>query len=148
MLEIISPYYANTKKRLVKAPRVYVADSGICAALLRLRCFEDIAGHSVFGFLWEQIVISHIRAWFPNAEVYYYRTAGGDEADLVVRIGRNLYCLECKMSGNPMLSKGNYNAINDISPLRTFVVIPFGSSWPMKDKIDVLTLPDLKARLQ
>jgi predicted AAA+ superfamily ATPase len=52
MIEIIPPWISNLGKRLVKAPKVYVADSGICAALLGLRSFEDLSGHPVFGSVW------------------------------------------------------------------------------------------------
>jgi predicted AAA+ superfamily ATPase len=147
MLEIVPPYISNLGKRLVKAPKIYIADSGICAALLALKSFEDMAGHPVFGSIWEQTVLSHIKGWYPGADVFYYRTSNGAETDFVVRLGRKVFAVECKASHSPVLSKGNYLAFEDTNPNNAFVVIPPGTnvqSWSMKKGIDIVPLSDLK----
>ena len=74
----------------------------------------------------------------------------GAEIDFVVRINRKVFAVECKASYSPALTKGNYLAIEDISPKRTFVVIPPGASiqgWSIRRGIDVVTLQDLKKAL-
>ena len=143
MVEIIPPWISNFKKRLVKAPKVYIADSGITAALLGLRTFEELSGHPVFGALWEQIVLSNLRGRFPGADICYYRTSNGAECDFVIRINRNIYAIECKASYSPVLSKGNYHAFEDIAPKHSFVVIPSSECWPLKPGIDVVSLGEL-----
>ncbi|MDR0350318.1 MAG: ATP-binding protein, partial [Coriobacteriales bacterium] len=60
MLDIIQPYHSNLGKRMVKAPKVYVADSGVTAALLGLRDYESILGHPSYGSIWEQVVLATI----------------------------------------------------------------------------------------
>ena len=75
MVEVIPPYISNLGKRLVKAPKVYIADSGITAALLGLRNFVELSGHPAFGTIWEQIVLANLKGLYPNAEFFYYRTA-------------------------------------------------------------------------
>jgi len=147
MVEIIEPWSSNLGKRLVKAPKVYIADSGIAAALLGLQTFDELSGHPVFGALWEQIVITNLRGWFPNAEICYYRTTNGAEADLVINIDEKIYVIECKASFNPALSKGNYLAFEDIAPKHTFVVIPSAKGWALKPGIDVVSLDELYQRL-
>ena len=57
MVDVIPPYISNLGKRLVKAPKVYISDSGITAALLGLHSFEEMSGHPSFGAIWEQIVL-------------------------------------------------------------------------------------------
>jgi predicted AAA+ superfamily ATPase len=147
MAEIVPPYFSNLGKRLVKAPKVYIADSGITAALLGLRSFTEIFGHPAFGSLWEQIVLSHIRGWQPGAEIYHYRSSNGAEADFVVKLGRRVFAIECKASFSPLLSKGTYTAIEDIAPEHTFVVIPAEKGWPFKRGIDVVSLNELRVCL-
>ena len=147
MVEIIHPWFSNLGKRLVKAPKVYIADSGITAALLGLHSFEELSGHPVFGAVWEQIVIANIRGWYPSAEICHYRTTNGAEADLVVSIDGNVFVIECKASFNPSLSKGNYLAFEDIAPKHTFVVIPAEKGWPLKPGIDVVSLRELQKKL-
>ena len=147
MVEIIQPWSSNLGKRLVKAPKVYIADSGITAALLGLHSFDELSSHPVFGAVWEQIVIANLRGWFPNAEICHYRTTNGSEADLVINIDGNVYVVECKASFSPVLSKGNYLAFEDIKPKHTFVVIPSSKGWALKPGIDVVSMAELREKL-
>jgi len=148
MVEIVPPWFSNLGKRLVKAPKVYITDSGITAALLGLRSFEELSGHPAFGAIWEQIVLANIRGWFPGGELYFYRTSNGAETDFVVNIDGNVYAIECKTSFSPVLTKGNYNAFEDIAPKHAFVIIPSGESWPVKPGIDVVSLGEFLKRCQ
>jgi predicted AAA+ superfamily ATPase len=147
MVEVVPPYFSNLGKRLVKAPKVYIADSGIAAALLGLRGFAEMAGHPVFGALWEQIALSNIRGCCPEAEIFYYRTSNGAEIDFVVRRGTRIFTVECKASHSPSLSKGNLFAIEDIAPQKTFIAIPADAGWKMKPGIDVVSLGELTRAL-
>jgi len=147
MVEIIQPWFSNMGKRIIKAPKVYIADSGITAALLGLHSFDELSGHPVFGSVWEQIIISNLRGWFPTAEICHYRTSNGSEADLVVNINGNVYIIECKASYNPALSKGNYLAFEDIAPKHTFIVIPSAKGWPLRPGIDVVSINELQEKL-
>jgi predicted AAA+ superfamily ATPase len=147
MVEVVPPWFSNLNKRLVKAPKVYIADSGITAALLGLHSFEELSGHPVFGSLWEQIVLANIRGWYPGAEICYYRTTNGAETDFVINIDGQIYAIECTVSFSPVLSKGNYLAFKDIAPKHTFVVTPAPKSWPLKPGIDVMSLSELRGRL-
>jgi predicted AAA+ superfamily ATPase len=148
MTESVPSYYSNLGKRMRKAPKVYVADSGLVCALLGLRSYEDILGHPGFGALWEQVVLSNLRGVCPSAEVCHYRTMGGAEIDFVVTLGSKIFGVECKASLNPVLTKGNHFALEDIAPQRTFVVSPVNERWPMSDGIDVIPLSKLSAMLE
>jgi predicted AAA+ superfamily ATPase len=147
MIEVVPPYISNLGKRLVKAPKIYISDSGITAALLGLRSFEELSGHPAFGAMWEQIVLSNLKGLYPDAEFFYYRTTNGSEVDFIMKVRGKLFVLECKASFSPSLSKGNYNALEDIAPNHMFVVIPSTDSWPMKQGIDVTALDGIKARI-
>ncbi|MBV6654710.1 MAG: ATP-binding protein, partial [Mameliella sp.] len=73
MLIQLPPYEQNTKKRLVKSPKVYISDSGITTALLQLKSFEQAAGHPAFGSLWETTVLANLKGHFPNLDISFYR---------------------------------------------------------------------------
>ncbi len=147
MVDMIAPYISNMGKRLVKAPKVYISDSGIVSALLGIRTFTDFSGHPAFGAVWETIVLANLRGTFPEVEISFYRTAGGAEIDFVVQINHQIIAIECKASYSPTLSKGNYIAIEDIHPEHTFVVTPSSESWPMSKGIDVVPLSGLIEKL-
>ena len=148
MVDLVPPWLSNQGKRLVKSPKVYIADSGITLALLGLRSFEELCGHPVFGAVREQIVLTNLRGIFPGFEICYYRTTNGSEIDFVVNTGRKTYAIECKVSSSPVLSKGNYLAIDDIKPKHTFVVIPSAEGWPLKPGVDVVSLGELLRKLR
>ena len=147
MVDIVVPYISNLGKRLVKSPKVYISDSGITAALLSLRNFEELSGHPAFGAIWEQIVLSNLKGLYPDAEFFYYRTTNGAEIDFVMKLRNSVFAIECKASYSPTLSKGNYFAIEDILPKHTFIVSPSPNSWSMKEKIDVVSLNELKVKI-
>ncbi len=147
MVDVIPPYTSNLGKRLIKAPKVYISDSGIAAALTGLRSFESMIGHPSFGAIWEQIVLSNLKSTFPDAEFFFYRTSNGAEVDFVMKKDNSIYAIECKSSLSPSLSKGNYNAVEDIRPEKFFVVSPVSEGWPMKPGIDVVSLNELESMI-
>ena len=143
MVHQLKPYEGNTKKRLVKSPKVYITDSGITTALLNLRSFEEAAGHPVFGSLWESVVLENLRGHYPALDFSFYRSSHGNEIDLVIGDGTSRIAVECKSTLSPNLTKGNYSAIKDIQPSGTFVVIPAKKGYPLKKGIDVVSFPEM-----
>jgi predicted AAA+ superfamily ATPase len=143
MILVLRPYLSNSDKRLVKAPKVYVADSGITTGLLNLTNYSRLLGHPVWGSVWEQIVLLNLKAHFPKVEYSYYRTSHGAELDIVVQHGETIIAVECKASVAPALTKGNYIAIEDLSPVKTFVAAPVTIGWRMNPNIDVVNIAGL-----
>ncbi|MFA5417881.1 MAG: ATP-binding protein [Bacteroidales bacterium] len=148
MVDVIPPYFSNLGKRLVKAPKIYITDSGITSTLLGLRNFEEMAGHPSFGSIWEQIVLSNMKELFPEASFYFYRTSNGAEVDFVMKIKELVFTIECKASVAPKLSKGHFYACQDIHPSHSFVAAPIKKGWAMKPKIDVVSLSELETKLR
>jgi len=148
MVEAIPPYFSNLKKRLVKAPKVYVSDSGMVTSLLGIKSFSDLSGHPAMGVAWESVVLANIKGWYPRAEVFHYRASGGAEIDFVVKLDNAVFAIECKATYAPLLSKGNYAAIEDISPLHTFVVFMAKDGYKMKPKITAVSLRELKRQME
>ncbi|MDR0595933.1 MAG: ATP-binding protein [Clostridiales Family XIII bacterium] len=146
MLDIVPPWHSNLGKRLIKAPKVYVADSGIAASLLGLRGYDSMVAHPAIGGIWEQIVLRELKAVFPNAEFAHYRTAKGAEVDFVVRNGQDVFCVECKFSLSPKLSRGFHSALDDIRPRASLVVTPGGETFPMGDAIEAVGITKLAGR--
>lgn len=147
MVEVIQPYISNMGKRLVKAPKIYVSDSGITAALLGLKDFSTMSGHPSFGSIWEQIVLTNLKGLFPSASFYYYRTSNGAEMDFVMTLENNVFAIECKSSLSPVLTKGTYNALEDIKPVRTIVVAPVDKGWQLKPGIEVASILEMESMI-
>lgn len=147
----LPPWTSNLGRRLVKAPKVYIRDSGICHALLGIESMDDLFGHPVVAGSWEGFVVENIiRALPRRASWGYYRTAGGAEVDLVVETGTGeLWVVEIKRSSAPKVSKGFYSACEDLRPSRKFVIRGGADSedYPLGRGVRAMTLPAMIAWL-
>lgn len=145
----LQPFHANTKKRLVKAPRVYVRDSGITHVLLGLADYNQLSGHPVFGASWEGFVIENVLSVAPpQTKASFYRTSAGAEIDLVLELpGSKIWALEIKSGLTPKLVKGFHNALEDIQPDRNFVVYSGKGRYPVTEKTEVIGLYELMEEL-
>jgi predicted AAA+ superfamily ATPase len=145
----LRPLHTNTTKRLVKAPRVYVADSGITHALLGIADYNQLSGHPVFGSSWEGFVIENLLSVAPNrTAASFYRTSAGAEIDLVLELpGGKRWAIEIKSGLAPKLEKGFFNAIEDIKPDRSFVVYAGSDRYPVTEETDATSLAELAQEL-
>jgi len=148
MVTLLPSLLSNTGKRVVKSPKVYIADTGIVAALLGLSDFNQIAGHPVFGSLWETLVLTNIQGMFPGCEFSFYRTSNGAEVDIIMQQSGKRIVIECKASVAPALTRGNSSAIADLSPDHTYVVAPVEQGYPLKPGVTVANLSELFDQIQ
>ena len=135
----------NEGKRVVKAPKVYVRDSGLVHALLGLGDAHTLAGHPVCGPSYEGFCIDNlVAAAGPRCMPYSYRTHAGAEIDLLLeRAGRPWMAIEIKRSTAPTLSKGFDIACADLRIEQRWVVYPGAERFPMRHGAQAIGLPDL-----
>ena len=132
-------WHGNVGKRLVRAPKVYVRDSGIVHALLGLVDLAAVLGHPVAGASWEGFVLEQLLAAAPQAEASFYRTSHGAEADLVLSFRNGTtWVVEIKRSSAPAVSKGFHLAAADVGASRKVLVAPVATPYPMRDGIEVM----------
>lgn len=146
----LRPFHANTGKRLVKSPKVYVRDSGIVHALLGIENHNALAGHPVVGASWEGFVIENLLAVAPpRTMASFYRTAAGAEIDLVLELpgGRGLWAVEIKRSLTVRPGKGFHNARADLKPTRSFIVHAGDERYPITVGVEAIGLKNMAALL-
>lgn len=146
----LQPYHVNIGKRLVKAPKVFVRDSGIVHSLLGLGSYESLLGHPVQGGSWEGFVIESLLAAAPvSVRPWFYRTATGNEIDLVLEMpGGELWAVEIKSGLAPRLERGFYSARGDLSPARSFVVYAGSDRFPLENGVEAIGLHQLAQLLR
>ncbi len=149
MLRRLKPHFVNVGKRLVKSPKVYVRDSGLLHALLNLPDSNSLIGHPMAGHSWEGLMIEQICALAPKgADLSFYRTAAGAELNLVVELGNKKYGFEIKFSSAPKVTKGFWQACQDVGVQHAYVVAPVAQGWPMKaaasHSVDVISPTQLQ----
>jgi uncharacterized protein len=148
MLQLLQPFSSGSGKRLVKSPKVYLSDTGINNALLKIVNFEQLAGHPSFGPAWETLVLSNLAGTFPQYNFYFYRTGHGAEIDIVIEHGEKRIAIECKAGMSPKLSTGTFIAIEDVQPLLCLVVAPVEKGWPMKEGIEVVSISEAVQKIR
>jgi len=147
MLRSLEPYEANLKKRLVKAPKIYLRDSGILHSLLGIDSHEALLGHptlgtSYAGFVIENL-IAHARGYTPS----FYRSAQGAEIDLVLQKGSTTLAFEIKASSTPTVQRGFWTAIEDVQPDEVSVIGPVAEAYPLANGVMVRPLREALGRL-
>lgn len=145
----LKPWTVNIGKRLIKAPKIYVRDSGITHALLNIPDYNSLLGHPVVGGSWEGFVIENVMSVAPaRVQPYYYGTPRGAEIDLILEFpGGARWAIEIKRNTTPSVSKGFYSGCEDIKPDRRFVVYSGTESFSMGNNITAISLPDLMQEL-
>jgi len=143
LVRTLQPYFTNTKKRLVKSPKVYLRDSGLLHQLLSIRNFNELLGQPIFGASWEGLVVENVCASLRNATFSFYRTATGDEIDLIVEKADKTIAIECKASTAPNVTQGFWKSLDDIHPDKAYVVAPVETSFDLKNGVKVCNLIEL-----
>jgi predicted AAA+ superfamily ATPase len=145
----MSPLHANTRKRLVKSPKIYVRDSGLVHALLRLETLNDIAGQPVAGMSWEGFVIENLLGVAPPRTLAsFYRTSAGAEIDLVLELpGKERWAVEIKRALSARPEKGFCIAREDIRATRGFVVHAGKDTYPVSADVEAVSLRALAEKL-
>ena len=143
-------WHRNTGKRLVKAPKVYVRDSGIAHALLGIRDKEALLGHPVVGQTWESFVLETLITAAPDGtEAHYYRTSNGTEVDLLLTLpGGELWAIEVKRTMVPKIERGFHSTCADLNPRKRFYVYPGTEQFPLDDRTDAIGVIELAKAFQ
>jgi predicted AAA+ superfamily ATPase len=146
----LQPWHENISKRQVKAPKVYITDSGVLHTLLNLRSMMDLEGHPKVGASWEgfllQQVIRRLQA-FPE-ECYFWATHGGAELDLFVLRGRRRYGFEFKRTTSPRVTPSMRSALSDLKLNRLDVIHAGENTFPLADKIRAVSWQRLLVDVQ
>jgi predicted AAA+ superfamily ATPase len=137
-------WHGNPGKRLVKAPKTYVRDSGLLHALLGIDDLAALQGHPKLGASWEGFALEQILARTGDRHAYFWGTHGGAELDLLIQAkGRN-WGIEFKYADAPRLTPSMRSALSDLSLERLWVVHPGTESYMLSEQVKVLGLGQLQ----
>lgn len=140
MLRQLPPWFENIGKRQVKAPKVYVRDSGLLHALLGIANRRDLEFHPKVGASWEGYAVEEVLKAVRPDEAYYWATHNGAEIDLVLfKDGRRIG-VECKRADAPVLTPSMRIALTDLKLDRLFVLYPGDRTYSLGKKVEVIPL--------
>ncbi len=139
----LAPWTGNVRKRLIKSPKVYIRDSGICHALVGVGDRNALLGHPVVGGSWEGFVIENLLQSVPDLTLAsFYRSAIGEEIDLILENGRTKVAVECRRSSAPTLDAGFFRACETVGVDRAYVVYPGSMRYPLGNGVEAVPLQE------
>ncbi len=146
----LPPWHANTGKRLVKSPKVYIRDSGLAHALLGLGRLEGVLGHPVVGGSWEGFCIETVLAAAPRGtEASFYRSSAGAEIDLVLKLpDGTLWAIEVKRTTAPKVTRGFHVAADDLGASKRILIYAADRNVPGQNGLQAMPLPDVLSQLK
>jgi predicted AAA+ superfamily ATPase len=119
LVALIPPFASNALKRVIKAPRMYFTDTGLCAYLTRMNSPEFMEAGAMDGAFFETWVVSEIyKSYINNGErppLYFYRDQNKKEIDLIIHQNNKLYPIEIKKSAHPKNAHKHFSVLKPIT---------------------------------
>ncbi len=143
MVRQLPPWFENLGKRQVKAPKIYVRDSGLLHALLGLGTPRDLEHHPKVGASWEGYAVEEVLKALRPDDAYYWATHNGAEIDLVLFKGGKRIGVECKRADAPTLTPSMRIALADLKLDELLVVYPGERRYRLEKRVEVVPLAEL-----
>lgn len=143
----LPPWFENLSKRQVKAPKLYVRDSGLLHCLTNIDSPEMLESHHKLGASWEGFALEQVLRITGDQQAFFWATHSGAELDLLVHWRGKRWGFEFKYSDAPAMTKSMHVALADLKLERIFTVYPGKETYPMDKNVEALPLAQLHRRL-
>ena len=140
MVRVLPPWFENLKKRQVKAPKIYIRDSGLFHSLLQVSTLADLQGHPKIGASWEGFALEHVIHVFRTRDAYFWATHAGAELDLMLTIAGKRHGFEFKYTDAPGRKRSMHIAIENLGLDHLWVIYPGDQKYALDDKITAIPL--------
>jgi hypothetical protein len=144
MVRVLPPWFENIRKRQVKAPKIFIRDSGLLHALLQIKDREGLQSHPALGSSWEGFALEQVISLSETRDAYFWATHAGAELGLLVHAGGRRYGFEFKYADAPSTTRSMHTAMEDLQLEHLWVVYPGSREYRLDDRITVIPLRSLK----
>jgi predicted AAA+ superfamily ATPase len=143
MVRVLPPWFENLKKRQVKAPKIYIRDSGLFHGLLQVSTLSELQGHPKIGASWEGFALEHMIHVFRTRDAYFWGTHSGAELDLMVMTTGKRHGFEFKYTDAPRRRRSMHIAIEDLGLEHLWVIYPGDQKYALDSKITAIPLEEM-----
>ena len=143
MVRQLPPWFENLGKRQVKAPKIYLRDTGLLHTFLGIANHRDLEHHPKVGASWEGYAVEEILKALQPDDAYFWATHNGAELDLLLFKNGRRIGVECKRSDAPTLTPSMHTALNDLKLDELYVVYPGEKRYRLTKQIEVVPLAQL-----
>ncbi len=146
----LKPWHENIKKRLIKAPRYYIRDTGIQHRLLGIDNHNALLSNPILGKSWEGFVVENIHSVLPRrSETYFYRTSSGAEIDLVIKFSSSeIWAVEIKHGVSPKISKYYHQTCQDIKANKKYVIYGGNDEFSIGNGVTMISLEKFLQKIE
>jgi predicted AAA+ superfamily ATPase len=144
----LPPWFENIGKRQVKSPKVYVRDSGLLHALLRISDLRTLSSHPKHGASFEGFAVEQLTRLLGPADTFFWATHAGAELDVLALRGGKRLGFEIKTSDAPRTTASMRIAIDTLGLDRLRVLYPGDRSYDLDERVRVVALHELEAELR
>ena len=138
MVRQLQPWFENVAKRQVKAPKVYLRDTGLLHALLEIPNETALLSHPRIGASWEGFVIEQVLRALRPRNAWFWAAHGGGEVDLLVVAEGRRIGFEVKFNEAPTITRSMHEVVETVRLDHLFVVCPTTHEYPVSERISVL----------
>ncbi|MBA4389643.1 MAG: hypothetical protein C0399_01735 [Syntrophus sp. (in: bacteria)] len=139
----LQPWHENIGKRQVKAPKIYIRDSGLLHTLFGLPDFQSLLAHPKAGASWEGFVLEQFLSFARPPEAFFWATHNRAEIDLLFMARGRRYGVEVKFSEAPLFTKSMRTALVDLGLDHLWIIYPGKEIYPVHDKVTVWPLKEI-----
>jgi len=148
---LLEPYFENLGKRIVKTPKLYFLDTGLCSYLLGARSPEDLVRSPMLGAIFETHVLGQIVRHFANQgrrrDLYFYRDHHGREVDFLIPSAGRFALIECKWAESPAPTHRGFSELESLVGtdriISQTIVIPERGSRRASERVTIADSVDL-----
>jgi len=133
-------WFENVGKRTVKAPKIFLRDTGLLHSLLEIGDTPQLEGHPKLGASWEGFCIEQILNYVDPRQSYFWATHGGAELDLLLMIEGKRIGVEIKYADAPTTTRSMHIALKDLKLEKLFVVYPGREHYALGPGIEAVPL--------
>ena len=148
MVRQLQPWYENIGKRQVKAPKIYLRDSGVLHSLLSLPNLHVLTGHPRVGASWEGFALEQFLQIVKPSEAFFWATHNGAEIDLFFLSQGRRFAVEVKFNEAPRITRSMHSALDNLHLDHLWIIYPGSHAYPVHEQItvwplrEIATLPD------
>jgi predicted AAA+ superfamily ATPase len=146
MVRLLTPWHENVGKRQVKAPKLFLRDSGLFHTLMGIPDRETLQRHPKLGASWEGFAVEEIirRHGAAQGEAYFWAAHGGGELDLLLMTDGGRIGYEVKYTDQPRVTRSMHTVMEVLQLEELRIVYPGERVFPLDERIRAIGLSSLR----
>jgi len=142
LIRQLQPWHYNTKKRLIKRPKIYFRDSGLFHSFLAVKNKEQLLVHPKLGASWEGFALEQliIHLKLQEREVFFWGVHTGAELDLLFQRKGKVWGVEVKYKDVPKVTPSMKSALRELKLDHLWIIYPGTDSYQLDQNISAIGL--------